>query len=358
MRKFITIYLHVGFFTCIVFVLGAQTASVKVADAHLQLDENSVLKISGNFSDAGTATIDNDGLISVEGAFIHNSATEGFINRNVLGRLRLYNYDKSTFIGGQHDLYLENLIVDNPYNIASTTDLYIEHALHLLNGKLFTGAHLVYMRNTSNNAILGYNERRYIAGTLRRAVRIGTTYHFPIGSYDYYEPATIDLQNIGTATYVEMSFEQKSEANAAVELEGQPLTEFLDYGYWRLSNTDPGNTWFDLTLTSNGHDNGGTTESKYALFRRRSADWEATGTHEAVVPNGTQRGPLSARRTGVTGLGDFIIGKFDETVRVDQLAESGFRFIAAVQSAQQLQVRFESFSSDAFDLRLYNLSGQ
>ena len=87
--------------------------------------------------------------------------------------------------------------------------------------------------------------------------------------------------------------------------------------------------FFDITATSNGHSNGGNTAAEHALFRRTNGIWDNVGTHNNATQTGNLNNAITAQRTDVQGLGDFIIGRGEYMVATNPVLHESFRFINA-----------------------------
>ena len=138
-------------------------------------------------------------------------------------------------------------------------------------------------------------------------------FSFPMSTSSQYLEAIINITTISSLNYMECKFTESSSETVpdGLNVDGTPITEFLDYGYWTFTPDNGTGVIYDITLTSSGHTNGGTDPAQHAIFKRDGGDWGNIGTHNNNTQSGTGTSPITAKRTNVTGFSDFIIGKSD-----------------------------------------------
>ncbi len=231
--------------------------------------------------------------------------------------------------GGSDGFGFQNITVDNTGNSAPQIILqedvdYLPAGtrVQFVNGLIGTGDYIFQVNNNDPSAMASFNEHSYICGNLRRRVAGGGTYDFPVGSPDHYELATLRFPgDIGSATYVEARFTVSDEnpvpSSPPLAVNGVEVTEFLDYGFWTLA-ADAGAPLYDITLVSRGHANGASVASQHAVFKRDAGVWASVGEHDNSTQSGSGTDPVVAKRSGLTGFSDFIIGRSaDEPLPVE-----------------------------------------
>ena len=354
MKKTYTLF----FFFLSMTVLTAQQLQMRVIGATLTVSDSVKVKVEGNFRLFTTAQIDNDGLMEICGYFINSGTSEGFINRNDKGELLLKRTVTPTFISGNVPLYFEKLTLDNPQGTDYSSDIFIENELELINGKLFSPNDFVTILNDNGNGIIGANDTRYIAGKMRQYVVNSQSYTFPIGSQTDYEPATLNIKNTGTRNFIEAEFIAETIVATDLVLDSTNITTFLNSGFWRFENPTASEVFFDITATSNGHSNGGNTAAEHALFRRTNGTWDNAGTHNNATQTGNLNNAITAQRTDVQGLGDFIIGRGEYMVATNPVLHENFRFINAFQLSADLDIQFVGVENMDYQVHLIDLNGR
>lgn len=354
MKKIYTLFL---FFLSIT-VLNAQQLQMRVIGASLTVSDSIKITVEGDFRLFGNAQIDNDGLMEVNGYFINSGTSEGFVNRNDKGELLLKGASSPTFVSGNLPLYFEKLTLDNPQDFNNGNDIFIENELEFVNGKLFSQNNLVTIFNDNGNAITGANDNGYIVGKVRQYVANAQFYDLPIGSLTDYQPATISIHNTGTSNFIDAEFIDEVLVAPNLVLDSTHFNNFLNAGFWRFDNPTMNEPFFDVSVTSNGHSNGGNTAAQHALFRRTNGTWENTGTHNNATQSGSLNTAITAQRMNVQGLGDFAIGIGEYVVTTNPILKNNFKFINAFQLGSDLEVQFVGMENMDYQVHLIDLNGR
>jgi len=339
-------------------VLNAQQIQMHITGVTLMVSDSIKVKIDGNFRLFTTAQIDNDGLIEIGGYFINSGTSDCFINRNNKGELLLKRTTTPTFISGNVPLYFEKLTLNNPQGIDYGNDIFIENELEFINGKLYSPNDFVTILNHNGNAIIGANDTRYIVGKMRQYTIDNQYYDFPIGSQNDYEPATLSIHSTGTSNFIEAEFIAETIAATNLILDSTNITTFLNSGFWRFGNPTANEVFFDVATTSNGHTNGGNTAAEHALFRRTNGTWENTGIHNNATQFGNLNNAITAKRSDVQGLGDFIIGRGEYMVATNPFLHDNFKFINAFQLSSDLDIEFIGLENMDYQVHLIDLNGR
>ncbi len=303
---------------------------------------SSSLDVGGNIDFRGAAASDrveielrNTAELSIGGNFIRNS-TPG--NYGILDC-----QDESTVVfdgvaqqfwpvspgGGSDSFSFQNITIDNrgpdaPQILLQEDVDYLPAGskVQLVNGIIGAGGYTFQVNSLAPDAIAFFSEHSYICGNLRRRVTGGGTYDFPVGSPDHYEPVTINFPgDIGATSFIEARFTVSDENpvpdSPPLSVNGVKITEFLDYGYWTLA-PDAGAPLYDITLVSTGHSNGASVASQHAVLKRDAGVWASIGTHDNSTQSGSGTDPVTAKRSGLSGFSDFIIGRSaDEPLPVE-----------------------------------------
>jgi hypothetical protein len=154
---------------------------------------------------AGTTTLDNSGLIILNGqsltlGAVMNNGT-GQFQGSVASNLSLNGAFTGNFImqGGAQDLnnFTVNHGAGNVLNLATGTSPIVNGALTLTSGRVVTGAvNTITLLNPSTGALAGGNVNAYIDGRLIRRwngglAAPGTHYFYPVGAGISYRPLTV-----------------------------------------------------------------------------------------------------------------------------------------------------------------------
>jgi 5-hydroxyisourate hydrolase-like protein (transthyretin family) len=302
-------------------ISGGQNVSVQGSNVELNNASNSqltiaasgTLEIDGAFNNHASATVSADGDISLSGDWVNNGNASTTLGDNTNYGTVTFNGTAQQSVGGSIQTTFENLTINNTNDLLiSGVDAEIRNILTLTSGLIETGAQKVIISNSDASAIAGYNDTKYINGTLRRYVTTGS-YDLPIGTSNYYELANLNIATSTGLNYVDARFVVSNEnpVPGGLTVNGQPITNFADYGYWNIEG-ESGYTAVNyiLTATIKGHTDLGATSERYAIISQipNNASWADNGTHSpsTQIYNANY---VTAKRTALTGFGDFIIAK-------------------------------------------------
>lgn len=297
----------------------ARSQGIANNGSYIKISQGAIIKVTGNKgnfvnekSGALNGKIQNDGKIYVQGKWENNSPLGNvFSNRNGIGEVE-FNGTAMQAIGGSQMTYFENLSINNSSGVTLGADEWIDTDLKLKNGIITTSTNKVIVANTNTNAINLHSVTNYINGNLRKYVSGGKQYDLPVGTAAQYELATVNISTLGLLSYVDASFSNVSPGTVPVGLNvnGTPISEFLDYGYWRIVPDNDLNTVYDITVTSRGHTNGATVATAHALFYRSNGGiWQNFGVHDNATQSGTGTNPVTAKRTNASNIFEYAIGK-------------------------------------------------
>lgn len=335
----------------------SQPLQMRVVGATLKISDSMKIEVEGNFRLFGDAKIDNDGSMEIDGYFINSGTSEGFINRNNIGKVYLNGTNSPTVIAGASPIYFEKLILNNIQNINNQTDIFIENELELINGKINSENDFITILNTDENALIGFDNTHYINGKMRQYIENSKTYNFPIGTTTNYELAIISVTDKENQAFIEAGFitGNFSPPNN-LTLENTVINEFLNYGFWQFNPITNG--LFDISVTSNGHSNGSGTTTQHALFRQRNGIWENAGIHNNTTQSGSLANAITAKRNDVQGLGNFIIGKGNYVISTNPNLHQNFKFINAFDFGSNLNIEFIGVKNTAYQVYLIDLNGR
>lgn len=228
--------------------------------------------------------------------------------------------DNDNSLSGGGLTFFHNLNIAKNTNANTFTinhDINVDGVLTFTIGKIVTGVNRVEVSNPATASITGYSVDRYVDGNLLRYVNATGSYDFPVGTASYYELANINLNSSSGLSYIEASFTNPHSTPITITplgltVGGTILDELLNYGFWTIT-PDAGTYNYNVSLTSRGHTNQGSTAASHAVIKRpnSSVDWVSEGTHI----NGDQTmgvGWVTAVRRNLTVFSDFAIAKSNE----------------------------------------------
>ncbi len=251
-----------------------------------------------------SGSLELNGNLSVSGTYAHNS-----------GVLKLVGTSTQTLTG----ITAYDVKMGNSAGVTINGDLTITHSLDLADGIIATGANKIVITNNAINAVSGFSKLSYIDGTLKRAVATTGNYDLPVGTATNYELASINFGTNPDITDITSSFNVNNGGCSQVPgvsggpyVNGTPLTDLLNGGFWTITPTPSTYTGlsYDVTLNERGYSNATSSNPmSYAVIKRDdcAAAWQSLGTHS----NATQvisAGTITAVRSTLTSFSDFGIG--------------------------------------------------
>ncbi|MBN2682322.1 MAG: hypothetical protein JXR58_07420 [Bacteroidales bacterium] len=187
-------------------------------------------------------------------------------------------------VGGSVSTIFENFTIDNPLGVNLSNNQIVSKHLLFNNGIISTGGNRLEMTSISDD-VSGYGDGKYIFGNLRRYLNAGIDYHLPIGTASNFELASIYVNNHLGLNYIDVSFTISNEnpVPGGLTVEGVPVDEFLDYGYWTFSpNPGLGAVSYHAEIQSKGHTDKGGTSDNYSLISDIGSGWQDYGTHTSA----------------------------------------------------------------------------
>jgi hypothetical protein len=279
------------------------------SDDVIYIDGGSQGNFNVNFNNTKNGKLTLDGTIIIEGDLNNYSADSAFNGIDGVGNI-VFKGTSTQKIGGSKSINLESLTIDNPNGLLIDEDVTIHGILDFNSGSVSTNDFdTLIIKNTNVNAINNQGDIRTVIGNLRRYLAFGT-YNYPLSSGGDYLPAVIDITGLGSMKYVSAKFTSTSSETvpSGLNVEGTPIVEFLDRGYWTFTPDNGTGVTYDITLTSSGHTNGGAESGQHAIFKRDGGDWENVGLHNNATQSGSGTDAITVKRSGLTGFSDFIIG--------------------------------------------------
>ena len=283
----------------------------------------------------GTSILYGNNFTLSAGAEIQIGSPEGISSSGFSGNVQVtgtrsfntgadyaYTGSVSQITGSGLPATVRNFRIDNSSNISLTNSVSISSILTFINGKILTGTNEIYITGTSTGNITGHSTTKYVVGLLRRAVSASGTYNFPIGTLSNYELIVANLSSVSGVSNILAKFNNTNTylsgpAPNNIVVEGLPMDNMLDYGYWTLTpNSSIVSGTFTATVSLQGHSTVG-SNSTFTLLRRanNSVNWTSTGTHNPATQSNIG-GLVTAARSAMNVFGDFGIA-YGELIRFD-----------------------------------------
>jgi hypothetical protein len=322
----------------------------------IKIGSNDVIYIDGDtdgdfsnmFYNGELGKVDSDGTIILEGDWNNLAYDSVFINNDASGNVVFKGTTEQT-LGGSKLTDFESLTVNNSAGVVLDENIIINQTLTFTEGEITTGTtDTVIVENTAEAAISSQAVGKSVNGNLRRYMIVGS-YDFPLSDGTNYQPAILDVSNLGSMNYVSAKFVSGAiSAPAGLDVNGTEITAFLDNGYWSFSPDDGTGVEYDITLTSSGHTNGGDDPAQHAVFKRETTVWESVGDHSNATQSGTGTDPITAKRSNLVNFSDFIIGKSES----NPLSVELIRF-EALCGSNNIQLNWETaseYNNESFKL--------
>jgi hypothetical protein len=220
------------------------------------------------------------------------------------------------------------VILTNPVDVAGIQ----AGALTLNRGRLLTDGNALRVINTQPGAVAfgpannaDYTGSYVVGALTRRLIQSPQPYAFPVGTPEYVEIARLTFHELDDldVPYLTVSFsadnpsaEEIDISELGLEIDGTLLTQRLDYGFWTFETHGfPSEFLADVSLTSRGHQNGGSVPESHAVIRREhgAADWEIPfpGLHDNATQSGSGIGPITAVVSNINSFSDYVIAFSD-----------------------------------------------
>jgi hypothetical protein len=165
--------------------------------------------------------------------------------------------------------------------------------------------------------VIGYGDGKYIVGNLRRQVSSGIAYNFPMGTAAHFELAELSIAAHTGLTSIDVLFTESTEVvPGGLTVLGQPVTNFLNYGYWSFTpNAGVTAVNYTTAIHAKGHADLGGNADNYALFTNEGAGWQDLGTHNLGLQTYTSTIVTAKRQLTNILFGKYIVGHAATSLR-------------------------------------------
>jgi hypothetical protein len=213
-------------------------------------------------------------------------------------------------------LNVGSLVVNNPHGVTMVNnDLVVNGELIIQEGFLQTNQ-TIHLKNTSPDALIA-EEGTFVLGSLRRDVTSPGIYLFPVGFGVHRQNAIVQLNEPTGIGNLSVSFHQLAPnqldiSALGLKVDGTPLDELLDGGYWSINPDVAALVDYHITLQIAGSGNPGSDPRQHTIVKRedQGSNWLLDGLHTNATQ--VQSGNVfTAVRTHLSGFSDFAIAKSD-----------------------------------------------
>lgn len=285
----------------------ATCQSLSIHDSTLFFYQDSPILVTDDVNIFGGKLILNGSTIELQGDWTNNTLTS-FEGSN--GILRFSGSTNQTISNTATVEQIDQLIVDNQYNLKMASDIEINH-LDFVQGKIFVEDNLLKI----NDSITNYSENSYIVfsddtlSTGKLLLNVGTTkIYYPIGNTDSYTPISASIST-GNAVFGARVFSSLYDyGTSGAKINGDIVTKT-----WIIEPTIPGAYTAQIKLTWNlAQESSGFSLDKstagmiYNDLTKSSIGW----TNWSIITGGgpvTGVNPFSFEANNITTFGAFGI---------------------------------------------------
>lgn len=278
----------------------------------LYISTGTIVGVEGSFTNDGAGSTTQEGDMYVKGNWVNDGSFLSEGGKNTFWGSAAQNLSGTTVTN------FFNCNMNNASGISLSQNITVAGTLNLTAGLVTTSTNEVYVTNASTAAIDPYSSTEYIVGFLRRNVNSDGSYYFPIGTAANYELANLNFSGMGGPTNILSSFinslPNPSPLPAGLNVNGTPITDMLNYGYWTLHpNTPMTSGTYTVTVAEKGASNMGLTADRYCVIKRDNSgtEWQSLGTHYNYTQS-VNATTVTAVRSALGAFSDFGIG-FTET---------------------------------------------
>ncbi|KPK85951.1 MAG: hypothetical protein AMS27_06125, partial [Bacteroides sp. SM23_62_1] len=268
---------------------------------HLITSGSNTKTLLGNISVNGNLTIGVGTMLDVSIGNNYNITIQGnWINQGTFnerqGTVIFTGTDLQTITGNPDETFY-NLTINNTGSgiQLATGNVIVSNTLSMSTGNIDTGTGFIRINNGSP-AALSYNSG-VVLGELRRNINSNSTYFFPVGTEDYENFFTIDVNSYFGGGYLSVEYISSDPGNTG----GFPITDgsldilgqFND-GYWDATLIGGWSiTNYDLILEANGFTSYDLNTSSRIIIRTNGGIWNVDGTHADASPPEVYRNGLT-----------------------------------------------------------------
>lgn len=294
------------------------------AGSSITVQSGTGLYLEGGITLDNGSILINNGTTSLKNNFIANQSEwkdQSFIGALGGAGLVIFNSDFTHEFWGPTQFYNVRI---NSGGLALNHHFNVQNQLHLVSGKINTGANYVFLSNSNAGSLLndvtntGY-VNSWINGNFRRTISANlSTYDFPVGNSSRPNLLQFLNNNISGTNYLTSSFGTKPGTDAGLNVteSGVIYTAVNNGGVWFLEpDFSPSSGNYSLHLHFNGFS--GLLDNQFGILKRPATSSNAV---DWIIPPGSSLEPVNglgrkvsdgfARRTNISDFSQLGIGMF------------------------------------------------
>jgi hypothetical protein len=191
------------------------------------------------------------------------------------------------------------------------------------NNLVYADNDTLYIVNSTDTSISGYNSSRYIVGYLSRKVVSSKSYNYPVGTNSEYHHVVIDIDTLNNINYITGKYYPGTKQNRLLDVKNEgPYDSLNPKGTWQFwptyTTAGTSSIIYDMSLSLNQF--AGLTDNAFAILKKKPTDPDkAFQTGGGVLPAknafGRKVSDGYAKRTGFTSFSEFGIGMSKYEIR-------------------------------------------
>jgi hypothetical protein len=258
----------------------AQDVVLRGTDVFVAQDE--VVGIFGDFLAEEGAEIINEGKIIFAGfdnSYLQNNSKSKLFSGKgeVLLESSYYQEIKGNSAIEFYKLTTEN---NSSRGIGIYTDIGVKNKMTMYAGNITTSDNLIWIVDNDKNSLEVYDDY-YINGNLRRSIKNGIDYHYPVGNSLHYHPIFLSTSSNNNFT-VTSSFVDIEDGDGNIRLfeKGYVFDTLISLGAWKLDFSEEHPQLNIKASTLNFEENFDSHLYKYALVGKEelsSKEWFVAG---------------------------------------------------------------------------------
>lgn len=356
-------------------VVVNETNDLLILDDQIRVDSGAGLTVYGNVTAETKSRIINEGIFtfSTDGEYkeIFNNASEDVFSGE--GHY-VFEGQSEHYLSGNYNANFTNLTLDKAISRALVVEVpavQVDNILSLKSGILDVGENIALIENADSNAIdtRFLNIYSFVDGRLKRKVRNGSVYHFPISKSKIIRPVIL-TNNFPEVHYMDVAFRNGDQVDLTSKIGlqyGISYFKGLDQtGVWEI-NSDVENPDGSMNIEAyiaNFRGYGGLQDNMFGLLQSEEIDpeqanWELEGDLEYYDSPYRKVGTLTTKVRGAEDLGYYALGVAERQKFVNLIAPGRGRETRFIIQGLDTEVPSKSqYDNENCELVLYNIFGQ
>lgn len=346
-----------------------------ILDDQIRVDSGAALTVYGNVTAESQSQIVNSGIFTFstddEYKEIFNNASGDVFSGN--GHY-VFEGQSEHYLSGNYNANFTNLTLDKTIATALVVEvptIQVDKVLTLTSGILDVGENMALVENADSNAIdtRFLNIYSFINGRLKRRVRNGSIYHFPISQSKIIRPIILS-NNFPEVQYMDVAFVEGDQVDLTSKIGlqyGISYFKGLDQtGVWEINSDveNPEGSMHMEAYIANFRGYGGLEDNMFGLLQSDEVDpeeasWELEGDMEFYDSPYRRVGTLTTKVRGAEEFGYYALGIAERQKFVNLIAPGGGRETRFIIQGLDIEIPSNSqYDNENCELVLYNIFGQ